>query len=82
MIKARASEAERRGWQVTSPSAFQDTLPVDMAPLSASASASASASVSASGLPPLTAVLHGLHSRELDTDSVFDKFFGPQSSGL
>ena len=78
MIKARASEAERRGWQVTSPSAFQDTLPVDMAPLSASASASASAS----GLPPLTEVLHGLHSRELDTDSVFDKFFGPQSSGL
>ena len=76
MIKARASEAERRGWQVTSPSAFQDTLPVDMAPLSASASASAS------GLPPLTEVLHGLHSRELDTDSVFDKFFGPQSSGL
>ena len=72
MIKARTSEAERRGWQVTSPSAFQDTLPAN----------TTSASTSASGLPPLTEVLRGLHSRELDTDSVFDQFFGPQSPGL
>ena len=67
MSKYLRPEAERRGWQVTNPSPLQDApMPDAQRP-----------GAPATGLPPLTEVLRGLHSRELDTDSVFDQFFGP-----
>ena len=67
MSKPLRPEAERRGWQVTNPSPLQDAPPPDEQQPGAPTA----------GGPPLTEVLRGLHSRELDTDSVFDQFFGP-----
>ena len=74
MSHPRRPFTDSRAWQRTTPGAL-DALAAVPAPAPARAPAAPRLQ------PPLKEVLHGLDTRELEGQTVFDQLFGPKPDG-